>query len=108
MLNLLKTPCSSKEHIEMQQAVSELRVTSQPPLPLQLRLKHQRADPVSEGWHGRSQLCSHGFTHPGIISEALDGERNAWEKAEVASTECLIFPIGSSREQRASLPPEWP
>ena len=44
MLNLLKTLCSLKEHIETQQTASEPRVTSQPPLPLHLPLKHQRAD----------------------------------------------------------------
>ena len=87
----------------MQQAVSETGVTSQPPFPLQLPLKHQRTDLVSEGWHGSPQLCSHGFTHPGIISEALDGERKAWDKLEVTSTESLIFPMLIAAETRELL-----
>lgn len=70
----------------MQQAVPEPWATLQPPRPSGVPLTRQRAEPVSEGWHGSPELCTHRFTYPGITAEAWGGERKAWEEAEVTST----------------------
>lgn len=83
MLYLHKTPGSFKEHTEKQQAVSEPGVMSQ----------------TSDGRSSEQRMVwepppvHHGLNHGGILSEALDMERKAWEEAEVTSTECLIVSV---------------